>query len=564
MKNSFWKEIIIAYNKCFNLLGKSKKRYLLSSLCSVIINICDILEAIVFAELVQSLIGEQSDKFILTMEIAFAIGIISIVLSILSAKLDMDVRVNVLTDIKSICTKVFFRRNQKGNNFSIGEMYSIVQDDTEAIIAYSYKLISYLTNIVVLISVCILLLKISRLWTLLFIFLQIFVGFIQKRGAIGVRQRVKKCLSCENTYQKYLNEELNSLHAIRFQNIGNEIIKFNYSKLKNIRDAQLQNRKYLLKISTSSKLIMYIGKMLIFALMGNQILIGNLSVKEFLVFYSYMGIFTTNYMSVITMLTALQPLLVNVNRICMVIEKCGEINTDNKRNLVCESIEYKKIFKRYGTNEIFADLNIYLDMSKSYTIIGKNGAGKTTFLRLILGEEEASEGEVLINGKLLDEYARHEYQEKICYYAPQPFVLSGMTIMENIMLGIKVKSNCEEKIVEICKDFLLWEDILKFEKKLDSVVGDEVKLSSGQIKKIELIRAALNESCILLMDEPMTNLDNEMKNKFKYLFNKYFSERSVFVVEHEYNRGVYTDSILNVADKKLYLRKNKYDKKLYK
>mgnify|MGYP004661658537 FL=1 len=112
MKNSFWKEIIIAYNKCFNLLGKSKKRYLLSSLCSVIINICDILEAIVFAELVQSLIGEQSDKFILTMEIAFAIGIISIVLSILSAKLDMDVRVNVLTDIKSICTKVFFRRIQ--------------------------------------------------------------------------------------------------------------------------------------------------------------------------------------------------------------------------------------------------------------------------------------------------------------------------------------------------------------------------------------------------------------------------------------------------------------------
>ena len=559
MRDSLAVEIIKKYVRCMRLFGSSIKKYIISAVCTIIINLLELLEAVFFAEIVQSLYSRCIEKFTVAILLAFLMGLISIFLSLLSAKLDTDIRVKILIDLKSKVTKLFFTRDIVKEDFSSGEINSIIQDDTEAIITYAYKVISYLSNFFIILSVFIVLVKISVGWSFLFFLLFVIVGKIQKNGAYGIRKRAEICLSKENAYQKSLNEELNGLHAIRYQNVENDILKFNKKKLIYIGDAHVQQRKYILKVSSSSKLIMYIGKIVLFILMGSSVFSGRISVKDFLIFYSYMSIFTSNYMSIVTMLTSLQPLLVNVNRLCKIID-AYESNYTYEYKGKCQLIEYKNIQKKYGERNIFSDVNVKIDFKNTYAIIGKNGVGKTTFLKLLLGEEEPCSGEIRINNLELDSKEMSKHRKNICYYAPSPFIIHGMTIRDNILLGIENKEGKDELVNRLCKDFLLWEDIIKCEKGLDAVIGEDVILSSGQEKKIELIRAFLNESGVILLDEPMVSLDNEIRNCFSRLFEVYMAERSILVVEHELDEVSYTDIVMEIIDGKIVPKKGNIDK----
>jgi len=123
------------------------------------------------------------------------------------------------------------------------------------------------------------------------------------------------------------------------------------------------------------------------------------------------------------------------------------------------------------------------------------------------------------------EFEDFEEVKDICYFAAKPCVFSGMTIRENLLLGIEDKQMEEQLLGEVCEDFLFHNDVTEMEHAMETVLGKEVNLSSGQMKKIELIRAALSPAEVVVLDEPMANMDEEFKEQFKRIFEKYFRKR---------------------------------------
>lgn len=134
----------------------------------------------------------------------------------------------------------------------------------------------------------------------------------------------KECLKSENEFQKYLNEELSEMHAIRYENMKEDVVSFARKNLEGIKSKRILQNNETVRVSTLSKSCMYAGKMLLFLGMGREVLLGKVSMQEYIIFYSYMSMFSGHFMSVIQMMTVLQPLLLNVKRLVMLLEQESE------------------------------------------------------------------------------------------------------------------------------------------------------------------------------------------------------------------------------------------------
>ena len=143
--------------------------------------------------------------------------------------------------------------------------------------------------------------------------------------------------------------------------------------------------------------------------------------------------------------------------------------------------------------------------------MGKSGTGKSTLLKILLGMYKPNKGKIFINDKEVNLLPKNIFN-----YVPQKIELFSFSIKENILMGRDIS---EEKLNEIIEKTNLKEFIK--EKGLDYEIklNEEIGLSSGQIQKIGLARA-LVEDKILLLDEPFANVDDETENKLSEFLYK--------------------------------------------
>ena len=152
---------------------------------------------------------------------------------------------------------------------------------------------------------------------------------------------------------------------------------------------------------------------------------------------------------------------------------------------------------------IFENISISLSSGKIIILKGKNGSGKTTFLKTILNLLEPTDGTIYWKGKLLNRNL-YDYYNNLTYIADKTSSIKQLSVYENIKIWKKIfSSNMNyEKIEEILS-------ILNLKVFLGARVST---LSLGEIKKLELLRLMIENKKIWILDEPFTNLDAETIN----------------------------------------------------
>ena len=174
---------------------------------------------------------------------------------------------------------------------------------------------------------------------------------------------------------------------------------------------------------------------------------------------------------------------------------------------------------------IFENVNLSIGFGKIILLKGKNGSGKTTLLKAILNIIEPSSGAIYWKGKLLKKNL-YNFFNNVTYIADKTSSLSKLSVQENINIWKKIfLSNISNSQVE---------NILKT-LKLDIYLDQKVNsLSFGETKKLEFLRLIIENKKIWILDEPLSNLDNESIDVMAQTFEDHRSnEGSIIFSSHQ-------------------------------
>ena len=175
-----------------------------------------------------------------------------------------------------------------------------------------------------------------------------------------------------------------------------------------------------------------------------------------------------------------------------------------------KSLEFVNVSFSYKDKEIIHDLSFKIEKGEIAALVGHNGAGKTTIIKLMLRLYDPDSGTILYNGKNIKTYNLKAYRE-IFATTFQDFKLFGMTVKENVLMG-RDYENGDELVKEALKKADVLERIEELDKGIDSVMTKEFDedgcvLSGGESQKVAVARTFIKKAPMKIFDEPSSALD---------------------------------------------------------
>ena len=190
------------------------------------------------------------------------------------------------------------------------------------------------------------------------------------------------------------------------------------------------------------------------------------------------------------------------------------------------SIEVINLSKSYKTKKAVNNINFKIDENEIVGLLGPNGCGKTTTIGMILGLLKPTSGQVLINGKNI-ENNKISILHKMNFISPYIELPKKLTVNQNLIVYGKLYNiqNLNERI-----NFL--SEKLRLGDLLDKITGE---LSSGQKNRVSLAKALINDPTVLLLDEPTAALDPETADFIRTFLEKYKEEKKISVLLASHN-----------------------------
>ena len=207
---------------------------------------------------------------------------------------------------------------------------------------------------------------------------------------------------------------------------------------------------------------------------------------------------------------------------------------EEKEKLVFnKEIKVEKLMFRYsqGIKEVLQQISFSIPKGSFVGIIGESGAGKTTFVDIMLGLLTPSNGKIMVDGFDIVENI-HAWQANLAY-VPQSIYLIDGSIRENIALGIAMQEINDDKIDKVLKMVELYEFVEDLPEKTYTHVGERgVKLSGGQRQRIGIARALYYDPEVLILDEATSALDNETEQSITDTILKLKGELTIIAIAH--------------------------------
>ena len=220
-------------------------------------------------------------------------------------------------------------------------------------------------------------------------------------------------------------------------------------------------------------------------------------------------------------------------------------------------IEFRHVTFAYPGTErkILDDISIKIAPGEHLSIVGLNGAGKTTFIKLLCRLYDPTEGEILVDGVNIKEYDYKQYMEQ---FAPvfQDFKLFALTLTDNISFDKAVTEEEQKRIDELIKLVGLETLMERLDKGKETNLfkyfdEEGIEPSGGEQQKIAIARALYKDSPVVILDEPTAALDPVAEYDIYRQFNTLVGGRSAFYISHRLSSCRFCDKIAVFSDGKI-------------
>ena len=206
-----------------------------------------------------------------------------------------------------------------------------------------------------------------------------------------------------------------------------------------------------------------------------------------------------------------------------------------------ESIDFRNITFRYGSEPVLHNINLTIPQGKMYALVGHSGAGKSTIADLIPRFYDVTDGELCIDGVNVKDYKLYDLFDLMGVVTQEPLLFND-TVFNNIAFGMSDVS--EEQVIAAAKIANADEFIVNLDEGYYTNIGDRgMRLSGGQRQRLAIARAVLKNPPILILDEATSALDTESERLVQDALAKLMANRTSIVIAHRLSTIKHADCI---------------------
>lgn len=220
-----------------------------------------------------------------------------------------------------------------------------------------------------------------------------------------------------------------------------------------------------------------------------------------------------------------------------IIDRPGAVKLEGFK----KALEFKNVWFRYEERWILKDLSFSVNKGETVALVGATGVGKSTIVQLIPRLYDIQKGEVLIDGKPLQDYTQKSLREQIAFVPQKPFLFYD-TIAANIAYGNPFS---REEIMQAAKKAHAHEFIKDLPSAYDTMLAETGKnFSGGQQQRLAIARALVKKAPILILDEATSSLDAISESNIKMAIKELHGEITQILIAHRLSTIEYADRII--------------------
>ncbi len=285
---------------------------------------------------------------------------------------------------------------------------------------------------------------------------------------------------------------------------------------------------------------------------GRQTIDFTITPGDFVAFISYLGLITWPMMAIGWVTNLIQRGKASLDRISKIMQTRPEIEDIPEAvsikhingSVVFENVKfsYGPGLHESGALTVLNGIDIKVDQGKILGIVGPPGSGKSTLLSLIPRVFDVSQGCILLDGIDIRDFQVRSLRSKISFIPQEPFLFDG-TIRENITFGNKKTKDPD--LIKAAEEACIYDTIISFSDGFETIVGEKgVILSGGQKQRIALARALLQDTSIIILDDPVSQVDLETGNAIINSIRSMAGQRTIIIVSHRLSAIRFANQII--------------------
>jgi len=508
--------------------------------------------------ILEELMGEKRQQKLIILLVAFFIissivGYLTVYLRQIYYPCMMKIRFEYINDHSKRCMTTDFKNTEDSTFLNDMEtaFRGINNNDSgiEGMLHSSFKIVGSLIAFVGYIAIVLSL----NIFLLIYLVINVMISYF-------LTFKVKKFEHSKKDDISDNDRRVNYLYNIMYDfSYGKEMRIYKISDwvanlFKKYKEDRLEIHKQIkfknLYVGIVDVLLFIIREGIIYGYLIYLVITNKLSIPNFTMYFAAIASFSDWFNNIIKDIATMRGQSLDICDLRKFIEKVDEMETKNTMNMPSGPYEFEfrnVSFKYPGSDHyIYKNLNLKIPKGQKLAIVGHNGAGKTTFIKLLGRLYDVTDGEILLGGINIKCFSKSEYYQRFSAVFQEVKVLA-FSIAENITLSekdnidYKKLNNCIENAGLLGKVNTLKNGV---NTSIQKIIDDEgIEFSGGENQKIAMARALYKDGDIMILDEPTAALDALAEYNTYINFNKMVKNKTAIYISHRLASTHFCDNI---------------------
>ncbi|WP_291580643.1 ABC transporter ATP-binding protein [Clostridium sp. UBA6640] len=543
---------------------KYKRRYFIGILFLIVVDIAQLIPPKILGGLTDSLAQGNATTSTITKAILYMM-IIAVAMSIgrfmwriyingTSRMIEYDIRSKFFKHLQELSTN-FYNENKTG------DLMALATNDLNSIrMALGQGVIMFFDALVLTIATLLIMLSINVKLTLLALVPLPFVALISRKFGKKIHKKFMRVQKCFSKLTDLVQENFSGIRIIKsFVQEEKEFERFAKENQNNF-EANMDFIRIWGIFSPLIELISSLSFVVLVAVGGGFVILGDISLGEFVAFNMYLGNLVWPMMAVGWVINVLQRGFASLERVEEILNQKPEIIDKYVHEV--ESIKGDIVIKDLtfiypkATQAALKNISVNIKEGETLGIVGRTGSSKSTLVHLLLRLYNIPNGKIFIAGEDINRIPLNTLRHNIGFVSQDPFLFST-TIAENVNLAFDELDM--DQVYEATKNADIYENIIDFPEEFKTMVGERgVTLSGGQKQRISISRALIKNPELLILDDCLSAVDAKTEVKILENLNEIMKNKTSIIISHRISAVKEADQIV-VLDEGEIVQRGKHD-----